>query len=183
MEWLICHKPHGIGWCLNEIWEMWPQGVVKVIQALETVLTHNKSNILSNPINGTITTDIIWYKLFVNKTLSNSFGFAAINQLTQCSAMHFSNNILGLQLFLFILESTACTYTCKLYKRINLFWPTYCRSGGRRCCVSHTPKGSRYLGMLYFRDHWEAFWRPSYFTNISTNSICSSRSSATTLYI
>lgn len=75
------------------------------------------------------------------------------------------------------LLTTTCiiTYVCS-------YSVTHCRSGGRLCCVSHTPRGSWYLGMLYLSDHWEAFWRPQFFTNISTKFICSSRSSATTNY-
>ena len=79
---------------------------------------------------------------------------------------------------------SACarlTTTC-IIMHVSAYSVTHCRSGGRLCCVSHTPRGSRYLGMLYLSDHWEAFWRPQFFTNISTKFICSSRSSATTNY-
>lgn len=81
------------------------------------------------------------------------------------------------------IKNTVCTYHNLRNRRcLYMFWPTYCRARGRLCWVSHTPQGSRYLGMLYLSDHWEAFRRQEYFTNISTKWICSSRSSATTYY-
>lgn len=74
----------------------------------------------------------------------------------------------------------CCTPQVASQDMLMLMYFTHCRSGGRLCCVSHTPKGSWFLGMLYLSDHWEAFSRPQYFTSITTNWTCSSRSSATT---
>lgn len=72
-------------------------------------------------------------------------------------------------------QTTSCFTPCAPVRFV-----THCRWGGRSCCVSHTPLGSWFLGTLYFRDHWDAFWSPAYFTNICTNWICSWGSSSTT---